>query len=364
MKKIILFITYFFTCYFSISQNKTIVDINSQVKTFDIISKVLDIADIKNPEVQYRTDQIRRKIEGGHRTGIYNGYSELNFILFSNKNSTSYGTIKLRVNSSIYVNGFFKKQEGEYSELTNFKFINSGGLYGTKIITADWDGYSAKFTMKITDDNEGKDEVYISIKGESNWQDYARISMNETQLQELVNMLSITKIPQNVVKQKEIKVINEKIRLEKEEQKTKQEKIKEEEKEKIKLKEEEQEKIRKENAPKDNKDYLRIIGKPIKIGNLEVAEYDFPESMSWNEANKACRELGKNWRLPSKSEFYILKKYFKNKVFLFFDFNDYYWSSSKCGINCFSAYAFSEYKTTWINTTEDDGCTLRAVRTR
>ena len=52
-------------------------------------------------------------------------------------------------------------------------------------------------------------------------------------------------------------------------------------------------------------DAKEIIGEPIKIGNLLVAEYDFPNEMNWEDAKKACRTLGKGWRLPSKTELNI-----------------------------------------------------------
>jgi hypothetical protein len=49
-----------------------------------------------------------------------------------------------------------------------------------------------------------------------------------------------------------------------------------------------------------------IIGKPIKIGNLLVAQNDFPEQFGWEDAKKVCRALGKGWRLPTKSELNFL----------------------------------------------------------
>jgi hypothetical protein len=313
MKKILLFTKYFFVCFFSFSQKNNNV-VNSQLNAFDIISKVLENVDISEDwKGQFR------KVEGGHRTGIYNGNSELNFILFNYPDLITHGIIKLRINSSIYDGAFSKEQETVFSELTNFKFINSGGSYGTKIITADWDGYDAKFTMELTDDKD-KDDVYFSIKGKSNWEDYARININETLFQELVNILSVTKIPQNVSKQKEIKFAKEKIRVENEKKK-----IEKEEQEKIR--QEEQEKINKANSPIDNKDYLKIIGKRVRIGNLEVAEYDFPEDLQWHEAKKICTELGKGWRLPNKSELNILYKN-RKKIGHFISDGQKHWSSS------------------------------------
>jgi len=68
-----------------------------------------------------------------------------------------------------------------------------------------------------------------------------------------------------------------------------------------------------------------IIGEPIKIGNLLVAEYDFPEEMKWDDAKSACRSLGKGWRLPTKTELNIL---YKNKDKIGSFENDGYWSST------------------------------------
>ena len=314
MKKIILFILCFFIVFVSFSQKKTNTVVNSQLNAFNIISKVLE-----NISEDVRGS---RKIEGGHRTGIYNGRSEFNFLIFS------FGLIKLEVVTSLYVNGSIRRQREQYSGLTNYKFINSGGDYGTKVITADWDGYSAKFTMRLTND-KGKDEVYISVKGESNWEHFTRISVNEIQFQELVNMLSISKLPQNLENQKIFAI--------------------------------KQEEIRKENAPVDNKDYLKIIGKPIKIGNLIVAEYTFPTSMIWDDATKACRELGKGWRLPTKVELNILFKN-KNKIFGFVD--NFYWSSTEVdGVNVVWLQYFGFGDGDQFLLSKNDPNYVRAVRT-
>ena len=82
----------------------------------------------------------------------------------------------------------------------------------------------------------------------------------------------------------------------------------------------------------------KIIGTPIKIGNLEVAQFDFPgkdgfpKIMTWNEAKKACTNLGSGWRLPTKDELNLL---YKNKD-KFGSFNsetmDGYWSSTEDSI--------------------------------
>ena len=40
-------------------------------------------------------------------------------------------------------------------------------------------------------------------------------------------------------------------------------------------------------------DSASIIGKSIIIGNLVVAQNDFPKVMNWNDAKLACAALGK-----------------------------------------------------------------------
>jgi len=72
-------------------------------------------------------------------------------------------------------------------------------------------------------------------------------------------------------------------------------------------------------------DAKEIIGKPIKIGNLLVAENDFPDGMNWRGAQKACAKLGKGWRIPTKDELNVM---YKNKEKIGNFANDYYWSSS------------------------------------
>ena len=76
--------------------------------------------------------------------------------------------------------------------------------------------------------------------------------------------------------------------------------------------------------PKSNTDYKNIIGKPIKIGNFEIAQYDFPVSMNWEDAKKACADLGEGWMLPSSEELYYL---YQNRVAIGGFGDKAYWSS-------------------------------------
>lgn len=74
-------------------------------------------------------------------------------------------------------------------------------------------------------------------------------------------------------------------------------------------------------------DAKKIIGKPIKIGNFLVAQNDFPEQINWEDAKKACRSLGKGWRLPTRAELNIL--YNNRKKIGGFILDNYYWSSTE-----------------------------------
>ena len=70
----------------------------------------------------------------------------------------------------------------------------------------------------------------------------------------------------------------------------------------------------------------RVTGDPIRIGRIEVAQYDFPKAMKWDVAREVCQKLGEGWRIPTKSEINLLYKN-KNKIGGFI--NDYYWSSKE-----------------------------------
>jgi len=48
--------------------------------------------------------------------------------------------------------------------------------------------------------------------------------------------------------------------------------------------------------------YTDIIGTPIKLNNLEIAQHDFKNPMKYDEATYACNQLGDGWRLPTSDE--------------------------------------------------------------
>lgn len=71
-----------------------------------------------------------------------------------------------------------------------------------------------------------------------------------------------------------------------------------------------------------------IIGNPIKLSNLEIAQYTFPNSMNWTEALDICKVLGNGWKLPSKEQLDIL---YRNKEVIGGFVNDAYWSATSNG---------------------------------
>jgi hypothetical protein len=67
-----------------------------------------------------------------------------------------------------------------------------------------------------------------------------------------------------------------------------------------------------------------VIGEPIRIGDIEVAQYDFPK-LNWDDAVHACANLGSGWRLPTKDELYLMSN---NKDYIGGFSSNYYWSST------------------------------------
>ena len=69
-----------------------------------------------------------------------------------------------------------------------------------------------------------------------------------------------------------------------------------------------------------------VIGKPIRLQKFEVAQHDFPEAMTWDNAKAACAKLGKGWRLPTENELNVM---YKNKKKIGGFASNIYWSSKE-----------------------------------
>ena len=83
-----------------------------------------------------------------------------------------------------------------------------------------------------------------------------------------------------------------------------------------------------------------IIGKPMRVDNILVAQKDFPKQMNWYDANKACTALGNGWRLPTEEELNTLNK---SKVKISGFSNEYYWSSTENSSNADMAWCVGFY---------------------
>jgi hypothetical protein len=46
----------------------------------------------------------------------------------------------------------------------------------------------------------------------------------------------------------------------------------------------------------------QIIGTTHKLDNIEIAQFDLSTEVTWYNAKRECKELGKGWRLPTKDE--------------------------------------------------------------
>lgn len=102
-----------------------------------------------------------------------------------------------------------------------------------------------------------------------------------------------------------------------------------------------------------------IIGNPIKIGSLEVAQYDFPK-IPWNDANNSCKGLGNGWRLPTINELNIL--YQNRDVIGNFKW-DSYWSSTKGNVVIAWRLNFGDGMIYDHDNTDNTAC-VRAVKSK
>ena len=72
----------------------------------------------------------------------------------------------------------------------------------------------------------------------------------------------------------------------------------------------------------------QIIGTTYKLNNIEIAQFDLPDEVTWYNAKRECKELGKGWRLPTKDE---LEEIYNNKDLIGNFVNTNYWSSDSFG---------------------------------
>ena len=68
-----------------------------------------------------------------------------------------------------------------------------------------------------------------------------------------------------------------------------------------------------------------VIGTTYKLDSIEIAQFDLPTEVTWYNAKRECKELGKGWRLPTKDE---LEEMHSNKDLIGNFVNTNYWSST------------------------------------
>ena len=102
----------------------------------------------------------------------------------------------------------------------------------------------------------------------------------------------------------------------------------------------------------------KIIGTPNNIGDFEVAQNDFPNQMNWNDAKKACADLGNGWRLPTKNELNLMYEN-KDKIGGFVNYG--YWGSTESEANgAWKQDFYDGYQP--LNGGKDSSNYVRAVR--
>jgi GH24 family phage-related lysozyme (muramidase) len=220
----------------------------------------------------------------------------------------------------------------EGGSLKNLKFSNIGGGYNTLSIIGDWvtfdKGYgSGVFELTIYDE-KNPNLIYIAIIGKG-FKYWLNIKVEESdKFQELVNILTISGKPidiVNAIQSYKIKKAEKELKIKTDfenEKKEQQALIDRKNAESLqKIKDDELREIN--NIIKFN---ATIVDNSFNIGNLVIANKDFPEKMNWEDAKKACEDLGEGWRLPNKNE---LNTLYQNKDKIGGFANSFYWSSSK-----------------------------------
>ena len=111
------------------------------------------------------------------------------------------------------------------------------------------------------------------------------------------------------------------------------------------------------SRPSSNTDFPKIIGKPIILRNMEIAENTFPAQMNWDNANEFCKKLGPGWRLPSIDELEIMYK--NNKKI---NLDGVYWSSTESDSSSVWVLGFHD-GISGPNYSKTNTCYVRAIKT-
>ena len=116
------------------------------------------------------------------------------------------------------------------------------------------------------------------------------------------------------------------------------------------------------SSPKIYSDSKIILGTPIKIVNIQIAQFDFPEEMNWVDSKLFCEALGEGWRLPTLEELHAI---YEKKDKIEGLTHSTYWSSTDATIlfDAWSHNFINGQQSTTIFNKYSDRFGVRAVRT-
>lgn len=100
---------------------------------------------------------------------------------------------------------------------------------------------------------------------------------------------------------------------------------------------------------------MLTIEHPLTGEKLQIANRDFANEMTWDQAIEACENLGSGWRLPTAEELSTMcTDYYEN-----FDAT-IYWSITEYDNDC--AYAYFMESGSTIEVSKENKNYVRAVR--
>ena len=107
-----------------------------------------------------------------------------------------------------------------------------------------------------------------------------------------------------------------------------------------------------------------VIGNPVKIGNIEVAERDLTDlngaDLKLVNANRLAKKMGKGWRLPTRDELDVM---YKNvKLLHNIKMNAFYMSSETFGSKAVWVQSFATGKQEYF-TDGGQAYSVRLVKT-
>ena len=237
---------------------------------------------------------------------VFNNISELHSLF----NYRDFNHAFVKKGDDYKISLFYVKEAGE---------DNSGNMYALKI-----EQQSEIVYVHIFEDNNNK--LNILVEPNSGWTDKSQVQLFKTSNNSILIDYNILTNSQKYIKNK-IEISYNEIK-------------------------------NKDNVTNSDGDIGDLIGTPIKISNLEVAQHDFPKEMNLEGAKKACSRLGDGWRLPTRDELNILYQN-KDKIGGFAGY--FYWSSAEISNGDECLQNFNNGRQT-VNANEDFYCLIRAVR--